>query len=133
MLSIFKDIYDSYNNFSELLLEEDECKNPPISFFSHHKMSELISVEICSDNKIYYGHNFQVLDKYKNLHINIVKKELLALNNNNIEFLFVHKTFKHFLYKINVVYVIYDDFDIVIDFYGIDYKRNDYSYNLLLK
>jgi hypothetical protein len=98
---------------------------------SHHYFSEIIVIEFCIDNRIYYSHNLKLLDCYRGKHINIVKVELYN-KYKNIIFLFVHKTNKNLDININTIYVIFDDFNTVIDFKGIGNTINDY-FNILKK
>jgi len=99
----------------------------------YNYLSDIID-EIYIDNKIYYGHNLKLLDCYCGEHINYVK---LELNNKykNIDFFFVHKSIKENKYlcaNINMIYVIFDDFYQVIEFKGIDHRKNNY-HNILRK
>lgn len=86
-------------------------------------ISNIIFSEILMDNNIYYSHNLKLLDQYRGKNINNVKKELFD-KFNNIQFIFIHKSQLRTILDINIIYVLYDDLYRIIDFKGIDYKKN---------
>lgn len=138
IIALIKDIYESCHSLSNLILHEKDYdyndKNViKIKYFndkpikplsSHHNLSELICTELCSDNRIYFGHNLDLLEIYRNKHINIVEKELKT-KYDTINFVFCHKTKKNLPCSIEIIYVIYDDFNIVIRFIGVNHKNNN--------
>ena len=85
--------------------------------------SELLSTEICIDNSVYYIHNLHILDKYINQEKSIVEKELQT-KYSDIKFIFTHKTNTNFLYNIGIINVIYDDYNKICEFIGINNKKN---------
>ncbi len=108
-----------------------EKKNNIMQYIMSSNNNCIIFSEVLIDNKIYYSHNLKLLECYRGKHINIVEKDLLN-KYKNIQFIFIHKTQNNINHNIKTIYIVYDDFNFVIDFKGVDYSINNYN-NILNK
>lgn len=126
MISLIKNIYNSYSSLLVEFNDDTEPQTPPSSKNNIDNIlsTDLIISEMLLDNRMYFGHNLQLLEKYKKQSINIVKNEIIK-KYPDINFIFYHETKKIKLYDIGIIYVIHDDFNVVKDFVGINYTNNN--------
>ncbi len=92
----------------------------------HLELGEIIFVDKCIDNNIYYGHNLHLLECYRNKHINDVKNEICK-KYNNVKFIFQHELDNNVKYNISTIYVLYNDYNIITNFIGLNCQNFKYQ------